>query len=123
MGKLADFIKEADEHHDHCGINICGDTFYVYVTDIESYHRGEDSGARYPEYGSDKIILTICLESFYQEVAKGELTVKEILDALNEVRQSNQAASWGQWYTPGHISLIADFLDKKKDIDMYWNKL
>ncbi len=113
MGKLIDFIQQGETLHNHCGYRICGTYFIVYCADIVGYYRGEDSGARYPEYEED-VLLTIPLEPFLQEKGNENITIQQLLASL----ERENSLIWGEWYTPPQTVRIMKILDSLEDLSM-----
>lgn len=70
----------------------------VYCADIVGYYRGEDSGARYPEY-EEQEMLSIPLEPFLHKKGNENISIQQLLTSL----ENTDSRSWGDWYIPHRL--------------------
>lgn len=111
MGKLVDYIQNEDTKHKHCGYRICGKFFIVFCADIVGYYRGEDSGARYPEY-EEHDLLTIPLDPLLDEKGEDALSIGQLLSSL----ERDKSWAWGEWYIPPQTVRIMRILDSLQNL-------
>ena len=118
MKKMFDISEHNNERHVHYGIKVgkdyCGKkySFWIYKNEIESWYRGEDSGAQYPEYGDDIIIESYDLTPVLNRMIEG-VTMREFIDKMLD--------KWppyaGKWYTPDSLYTLYRYLDNYVDTE------
>ena len=118
MKKMFDISEHYNERHVHYGIKVGKDcrgekySFWIYKNEIESWYRGEDSGARYPEYGGDIIIESYDLTPVLNRMIEG-VTMREFIDKMLD--------KWppyaGKWYTPDSLYTLYRYLDNYVDTE------
>lgn len=114
---MFDIYEHDRERHVHYGISACRDfhnhySFYIYKNEIESWYRGEDSGARYPEYGDDIIIESYDLTTILDKKISG-MTIKDFIDEMLD----KWPPSAGRWYTPNELHRLYYYLDNYTDVE------
>lgn len=118
MKKMFDIYEHKNDSRAHYGIYTSKDSrdekyfFCIYKKEIESWYRGEDSGARYPEYGSDIIIERYDITPVLNLMING-ITMKEFIDKIYD----NLPPYAGEWYTPPSLHTLYRYLDEYVDTD------
>ena len=85
--------------------------FYIYRREVESWYRGEDSGARYPEYGDFEVVECYNLTSVLDKKISG-MTIKDFIDKMLEEWPPHA----GDLYTPTEMHQLYYYLDNYTDI-------
>lgn len=83
MKQLYDIERYKSYRDTKAGLKLEGYNFILYYRTVESWYKGEDSGARYPDEWSDDIILEIYdLTPILGNIIDG-VTLKEHIDKIS----------------------------------------
>ena len=101
-----DYLISASRYWDRAYV------FGIYKREVESWYKGEDSGARYPEYGDFEELELYDLTPILDKMISG-MTIKQFVDKIFEEWPPHA----GELYTPAEMHQLYHYLDNYNDIE------
>lgn len=117
MKKMFDIYEHDKDRHVNYLISVSrywdrAYVFGIYKREVESWYKGEDSGARYPEYGDFEVVELYDLTPILYKMISGK-TIKQFVDKIFEEWPPNA----GELYTPRETHQLYYYLDNYIDIE------